>query len=186
MTVEDRPVGATAAPRQVFCDFMSSFVTGVAVVTATDGTGRPRGLTCSSLTSVTVHPPTLLVSLDQRAGTLAAVRTRGAFAVHLLRHRARAVAELFASSSHDRFAQVPWCPSPELGLPWLYSAAFGLAECRSVRIEDVGDHAVVIGEVVRVTPEASGGRPDPLLYGHRRFHRLDGGPARARPAAVPR
>ncbi|MGH3800621.1 MAG: flavin reductase family protein, partial [Pseudonocardiaceae bacterium] len=56
-----------------FRDLMSSFPTGVSVVTALDREGHPWGATCSSLSSVTLSPPTLLVCLREQAGTLHAV-----------------------------------------------------------------------------------------------------------------
>jgi len=144
---------------------MSAFPTGVAVVTAVGHAGRPHGLTCTSLTSVTLDPPTLLVCLDLRSGTLAAARHGGCFAVNLLHVRARRAAEVFASPTPDRFSQVAWRPSVRTGQPWLSDDAFAMAECVVADATVVGDHAVVFGEVVHVeqTPDR------PLLYGMRRF-----------------
>ncbi|MFI6458779.1 flavin reductase family protein, partial [Streptosporangium amethystogenes] len=47
-----------------FRGFMSSYFTGVTIIASIDGDERPHGLTCNSLTSVTLDPPTLLVCLD--------------------------------------------------------------------------------------------------------------------------
>lgn len=144
---------------------MSSFPTGVAVVTAIDPAGQPHGLTCTSLTSVTLDPPTLLVCLNIRSGTLAAIRTGGCFAVNLLHERARRAAEVFSSPVPDRFDQVDWQPSPWTGQPWLHDTALAMAECVVVDLTVVGDHAVVFGEVAHVEQTAD----LPLLYGMRRF-----------------
>lgn len=143
---------------------MSSFPTGVAVVTAVDGAGEPHGMTCTSLTSVTVEPPTLLVCLDVRSGTLAAVRAGGWFAVNLLRDGARKTAELFAGPVPHRFRHVGSRPSPTAGVPWLADTV-AAAECRVSRTVPAGDHEVVFGEVVAVA--CAGGSP--LLYGRRQF-----------------
>src|SRR5262245_12636119 len=91
-----------------FREFMSSFATGVAIVTAFDRGGRPHGLTCTSLASITLVPPTILVSLDTASGTLAAIRDGGRFAVNLLHSGAKPTAELFASAAGDRFDRVSW------------------------------------------------------------------------------
>ena len=146
-------------------DLMSAFPTGVAVVTATEPTGRPHGLTCTSLTSVTLSPPTLLVCLDLRSATLAATRQCGCFAVNLLHARGRRAAEVFSSPVPDRFSQVAWRPSRWTRQPWLCDDSFAVAECMVVDASVVGDHAVVYGEVVHVELMAD----VPLLYGMRRF-----------------
>lgn len=154
------PVGLDA-----YRGLMSAFPTGVAVVTAVGRAGRLHGLTCTSLTSVTLSPPTLLVCLDIRSGTLDAARHAGCFAVNLLHERARRAAEVFSTPRRDRFAQVAWRPSARTGQPWLMQDAFALAECVVVDMSLVGDHAVVFGEVVHVEQAAA----TPLLYGMRRF-----------------
>jgi flavin reductase (DIM6/NTAB) family NADH-FMN oxidoreductase RutF len=153
--------------------FMSGYFTGVAVVTSVDGDDRPHGLTCNSLVSVTLEPPTLLVCLHAECGTLAAVHDHGGFAVNLLGERSSRVAEVFASTTPDRFDLISWKPAPLTGLPVLVSDAFAVAECAVADQFQVGDHAVLLGRVVEIdTREAS-----PLLYGWRSFS----GPPAARP-----
>jgi flavin reductase (DIM6/NTAB) family NADH-FMN oxidoreductase RutF len=148
-----------------FRSFMSCFPTGVAIVTSLDAHGRPHGMTCTSLTSVALSPPTLLVCLDHRSGTLRAVRESAAFAVNLLLEDAVAVARLFASATAERFARVAWHPSPLLGTPWLRDCTVAAVECRVVRRQAVADHDVVIAEVI-----AAAQRDDtPLVYGLRQF-----------------
>lgn len=148
-----------------FRSLMSAFPTGVAVITAIDGAGRQHGMTCTSLTSVALTPPTLLVCLDLRSGTLEAARNAGCFVVNLLHARARHAAEVFSSRTPDRFSQVAWRTAPWTGQPWLCDDAFAMAECIVVDVSVVGDHAVVFGEVIHVEQA-----PDrPLLYGMRQF-----------------
>ncbi|TMR99138.1 flavin reductase family protein [Nonomuraea basaltis] len=144
---------------------MGSFPTGVAVVTSTGADGFPRGLTCSSLTSVAVSPPTLLICLHTRSSTLEALCRSGRFAVNLLRAEGRRVAELFSRPVDDRFAHVTWAFSEANGQPVLVEDAVAFAGCRVTRSLLVGDHAVVLGEVTDVTRAAG----VPLLYGLRRF-----------------
>jgi flavin reductase (NADH) len=144
---------------------MSSFPTGVAIVTSVGWDMLPRGATCSSLSSVTLTPPTLLVCLKTCSSTLDAIRTRGWFAVNLLHARARRVAEIFSSPVDDRFAHVRWQPTGAEGLPWLVMDALAVAECLVTGLFVVGDHTVVLGEVTGA--EVSPGQP--LLYGMRQF-----------------
>jgi flavin reductase (DIM6/NTAB) family NADH-FMN oxidoreductase RutF len=144
---------------------MSCFPTGVAVVSSLDPQARPCGLTCSSLISVTLTPPTLLVSVHLRSSTLAAAQRLGGFAVNLLPARAREVAELFASGRPDRFQLVRWRPRGSLGLPWLVDDCSGWAECALSELFVVGDHALMVGRVI----DAQSTSEVPLLYGFREF-----------------
>ncbi|WKX69489.1 flavin reductase family protein [Streptomyces sp. XD-27] len=154
-----------------FRALMSAFPTGVAVVTTYGADGRPRGLTCSSLASVTADPPTLSVCLTTRGETLRALRAYGAFAVNLLHHGGQRAAEVFARPAANRFAEVEWCPSPDAGLPWLTRDAFAVADCHVSEWAEVGDHTVVMGEVTAVVQESGA----PLLYGARGFAVWPGG-----------
>lgn len=143
---------------------MSTFCTGVTIITAAGRDGRKHGLTCTSLASVTVSPPTLMVCLDVRSGTLAAVRDSGRFAVNLLHDGGRRAAEVFSSAVPDRFERIPWCHGKAGGL-WLMEDAFAMAECRVAEAVAIGDHVAVFGEVVNVEQREE----TPLLYGMRRF-----------------
>jgi flavin reductase (DIM6/NTAB) family NADH-FMN oxidoreductase RutF len=144
---------------------MSGFPTGVVVVTSVDSGGQPCGLTCSSLISVTLTPPTLLVSVHLHSPTLEAIRGLGAFGVNLLHARARPAAEVFATPRADRFGVVRWRPRGRHGLPWLDADTCGFAECVLSEARTVGDHALVVGRVadVQYAPDV------PLLYGLRQF-----------------
>jgi flavin reductase (DIM6/NTAB) family NADH-FMN oxidoreductase RutF len=145
---------------------MSCFPSGVAVVTTVDEQDRPRGMTCTSLTSVSLRPPTLLVCLAAGSGTLTALRQSRVFGVNLLHAGGRAAAELFASPAVNRFAAVRWTQAAALGVPWLVDDAAAIAECAVSAIQEVGDHSVVFGEVVAV---GATGKRAPLLYGLREF-----------------
>lgn len=165
------PPDTGPARPEAFRALMSAFPTGVAVVTTYGADGLPRGLTCSSLSSVAAEPPTLSVCLTTRGETLRALRASGVFAVNLLHDAGRRAAQVFARPGQDRFGQVDWRPSPGAGLPWLAEDAFAVAECRVSDLSEVSDHTVVIGEVTGVVQEPG----VPLLYGARGFAAWPGG-----------
>ncbi|MEV4470081.1 flavin reductase family protein [Nonomuraea salmonea] len=160
LPVLDGPVASAGDHRAL----MSRFPTGVAVVTAVDTVGRPHGMTCSSVTSVTLSPPTILVCLRIGSATLRAVHERGAFAVNLLDAGARDTAELFSGPVPDRFSRVRWIRS-QYGLPWLVDDALAMAECRVSRVIRDGDHEVLFGRLLRVAEQPG----TPLLYGMRSY-----------------
>ncbi|MFI5800461.1 flavin reductase family protein [Streptomyces sp. NPDC051677] len=156
-----------SAQAEDFRSLMSGFPTGVVVVTTFDLEGRPRGMTCSSLCSVALDPPTLLVCMRQGSATLRAVEQRGSFAVNLLHGGGRLVAELFASGSPDRFDRVLWKVPPAAAGPHLPDDARAVADCKVTATKPVGDHTVVFGEVQEVTTPLAAAAP--LLYGLRRY-----------------
>ncbi len=150
--------------------FMTTFPTGVAIIAAMDTDGRPWGMTCTSICSVTLEPPTLLACLRRGSPTLDAVLASGMFTLNLLHHDAISTAELFASGDQDRFARIAWHMSANG--PHLIKDAHFIADCKVVRSEIVGSHKVVFGQVCRITQQSEAA---PLLYGLRRYTRWPGG-----------
>src|SRR4051794_37918083 len=102
-----------------FRALMSAFPSGVTIVTAQGSDAQPCGMTCSSMCSVAVSPPTLLICLRDTSPTLDAVLGGAAFTVNLLHDKARLAAELFASGAPDRFDRIPWHRDGAAGGPHL-------------------------------------------------------------------
>ena len=149
-----------------FRSMMARFPSGVSVVTAYGPDGGPCGMTCTSLCSVTLKPPTLLVCLRNGSPTLEAVLSSGSFVVNLLHSGGRPAAELFGSGRPDRFEAVRWTDSPTGAGPALGADVHAVADCRVSSAQRVGTHTVVYGEVLRLVL-----RPEdrPLLYGLRDY-----------------
>ncbi|MGH8995719.1 MAG: flavin reductase family protein [Acidimicrobiales bacterium] len=127
---------------------MGRFATGVSVVTALAEGGAPHGMTVNSLTSVSLDPPLILVSLMPAARTTAAVTASGRFAVSVLAARQETIARRFATPGDDHF----------VGLPLTYGDhrvpvvpdALAHVECTVNDAFDAGDHVIVLGAVERL------------------------------------
>ncbi|MFI6453192.1 flavin reductase family protein [Streptosporangium amethystogenes] len=169
------PASAPAVDPARFRSLMSAFPSGVAIVTTAEPGGRPWGMTCSSVCSVALDPPTLLVCVRRLSPTLKAMLRLSTFTVNLLHDRARYAAELFASGTPDRFERVRWRAEPSFGGPHLVDEAHAFADCRVTRAVEVGDHTVVFGQVFRVEQRA---RAVPLLYGLREYSSWSPAPRR--------
>jgi len=168
----------TAAPAALlataFRDAFRHHPTGVAVVTARDGAGVPVGLTASSVASVTLTPPALVLSISHRSSAAPALLAAGSFLVHLLEARNVELARRFATSGADRFGPATrWTPLAT-GEPWLPDAPTAL-RCRPLTRTVVGDATVVVAEVVGV--RSSGRAGPPLVHHDRAYHVLGPGTA---------
>jgi flavin reductase (DIM6/NTAB) family NADH-FMN oxidoreductase RutF len=166
---------ATGAPlhpgllASAFRDAFRHHPTGVAVVTARDGAGGPVGLTASSVASVSLSPPALVLSLSHGAGVATALLAAGSFLVHLLEARNVELARRFATSGADRFGPATrWTPLAT-GEPWLTDAPTAL-RCRPLSRTPVGDATVVTAEVVGM--RSSGRAGPPLVHHDRGYHVL--------------
>lgn len=151
---------------ETFFAIMGAFPTGVAVVTALDPGGRPRGLTVSALCSVSARPPLMLVCIDKSANTLPAIKHSRRFALNYLSFDREDVARLFASKDPDKFDRVAWRPAAN-GMPWLHEGTLALAEVAVTEEVEAGDHIVVIGRVDGGRRPEPGSRP--LVYFRRAY-----------------
>ena len=144
-------LGTVSADATGFRTLMAGFPTGVVIVTTVTDDGTPLGLTCSSLCSVSMDPPLMLVCIHNDSRTLKALMASGSFAVNLLHLGGRRAARLFAAGGPDRFQGVTWAPGGAGGLPCLTEDARAVAECRLRSTVVAGDQTVVIGGMT-VTP----------------------------------
>jgi flavin reductase (DIM6/NTAB) family NADH-FMN oxidoreductase RutF len=147
---------------------LGQFATGVTVVTTRDASGRPLGLTVSAFCSVSLHPPLVLVCIDHRSETNAAMRESGLFAVNVLAEDQEDVSRRFAAPGRAKSDGFPFAEGRH-GLP-LVAGALAHVECRVRSFHDEGDHAVWVGEVRSL--DARPGRP--LLHHAGAYARIEG------------
>lgn len=130
-----------------FRSALSTFATGVTIVTAIDAVGRPIGLTANSFNSVSIDPPLVLWSLSRQAGSMPAFERGSHYVINILAAEQHALAERFASHEVDRFDGVSFRAGPS-GAPVLDGAA-AVFECFNRSRYEEGDHVIFVGEVER-------------------------------------
>lgn len=123
---------------------MGHFLTGVAVVT-TEHEGETSGMTINSLTSISLDPPILMISLNFSTRTGDGVLGSGKFAVSILGVKQESAARQFASRGGERFAEGNFDTTPG-GLP-VIGGALAQLECEVVNQYVIGDHQVFFGQV---------------------------------------
>lgn len=156
--------------RAAFREAMSHFAAAVSLVT-TDGAAGRRGVTVTSVCSVSDDPATLLVCLNRSSAANARFEQNGVFAVNVLADRSEAVARAFAGEGQldldQRFASGHWTVL-ETGAPILEDAIVAF-DCRILESRTVATHRVTIGQVVGLSGPRAG---QSLIYRTRRFHAL--------------
>lgn len=149
---------------------MRLFASSVCVITAAQGE-HMHGVTVTSLASVSIEPPTLLVCIHRDSQCAAAIQATGLLCVNLLSEQAGATARLFAGASpearHLRFENIDWTEG-RTGCPILAESLCAF-ECRVEQTMQVATHNIFFASVI----DARNRPGSPLLYADRAFRRLD-------------
>lgn len=141
---------------------MGRFLTGVAVVT-TDHDGEQYGMTINSLTSISLDPPILMISLNFNTRTGDAVLASGKFAVSILGAKQEAVARQFAQrggpvsrpgTSTGPSADCQWSAvrCPKQTAKWSISTTSVITRCSLGRLWPA---VAVTGRAWHLMPESS-------------------------------
>jgi flavin reductase (DIM6/NTAB) family NADH-FMN oxidoreductase RutF len=131
----------TAATGPQLRRLMRRWATGAAVVTSR-AADEPIGCTVNALTSVSLDPPILLISLSRDSHTLTGILRHGRFGLSLLAWRQRRLATQFAATGTDRFSGVPYRLVHDV--PVLDDSA-AAAVCTVDRVVPVADHMLLLG-----------------------------------------
>lgn len=133
----------------------------VCVVTSSDG-DRRHGMTVTSVTSLTMDPPALLVCLNRSTSLSGLMRVTQGFCVNVLGQQHEAVSRAFSggAAGEDRFLTGNWQRQADTGLPYLVDAQSVLF-CRKAAAFPYGTHTILIGDVTDVIADGNSG---PLIY----------------------
>jgi len=152
-----------------FRQLLGRFATGVTIVTARDPSGGPVGMTASSVASVSLDPPLLLVCVDRTHDMHAALAAGEHFVLNVLAADQEALSRRFAGDEENRFDGVGYKENRQ-GIPVL-DGALASIECVKQTAVPAGDHTVFFGLVTggSVTDRR------PLLYYRGGYASLQGG-----------
>ncbi len=159
--------GVTAAASEPepgrFRQVLGHFCTGVTVITTHDGDG-PAGFACQSFAALSLDPPLVLFCPSMSSVTWPRIARVGNFCANVLAVGQRELARVFGTPGTDKFAGVPWSPSPG-GAPVLEGVLTWVG-CAVESVHEAGDHYVVLG---RVTELGECRRGQPLLFYRGRY-----------------
>jgi flavin reductase (DIM6/NTAB) family NADH-FMN oxidoreductase RutF len=151
-----------------FLDVMARVPAGVVLLSTLDGDDY-KGITASSLVSISHEPPMVLVGLEKNSATRVAILATRAFNVSVLSRAQEFVADRFAGRAPA--VDPKWKTLPHRlggnGIPLLEGGAAWL-ECRLSAAHPAGDHDILVGAV----EAAQLGSGDPLILWDRQFWTL--------------
>lgn len=139
---------------------MRKFPATVTVVTANDGT-RDHGMTVTSVTSVSMDPPSILVCLNNRTLVHEMLLGQATFAVNVLRDAHNSVSDAFSGKveAGKRFGLHSWTRHSSGVL--LLDDAHANVVCRRMAAVPYGTHTLFIGQVISARVDDA---TRPLLY----------------------
>ena len=148
--------------KDIFRSAMSSWATGVSVITgtATDGSAKPIGIVCNSLASISLEEKLLLWSVDKSSSSYDHWVSAKSFNVHFLAEDQKDLVARFAKKGADKFEGLEF-ETTKLGNPILTGVSVRL-ECATTQTFDTYDHMLIIGKVQTLE---NSGKP-PLLFLH--------------------
>ena len=141
-----------------FRQCLGKFASGVTVVTCTDDSGRPYGITANSFSSVSLEPRLILWNIAKVSNSLEAFLDAEYFAINILASDQQELSSHFAKSDHTLFDTIEINRSDE-NVP-LIPGTLACFECRTQKVHDCGDHYIIIGEVERFKSVEA----EPLLF----------------------
>jgi flavin reductase (DIM6/NTAB) family NADH-FMN oxidoreductase RutF len=149
---------------------MRNLAGGVSVISAGSGEYR-SGLTATSVSSLSLDPPSLLVCIQRASATLAAITAHRAFGVNVLSAHHRDLADRFAGRSGiwgaARYVDTDWL-TLATGAP-LLADALAAADCTLEKVIEWNSHAIVIGRVRAVRVGSGQG---PLVYWQGKYEQV--------------
>lgn len=160
MSTENQPVDAAT-----FRAALGRFASGVTVVATVDpADGVDHALTASAFTSVSLHPPLVLVAIDRRNRFHDPVLRSRRWAVSILSREGQAAATWFATRGRPLEAQLDRVPHRrgEHTGAGLLTDALAWLECETWAVHDGADHSLLVGRVLHA--DVDDRADDPLLY----------------------
>lgn len=147
---------------QKFKDAMSRWATGVSVVSSLLD-GKPVGITVTGFMSLTVDPPSVLISIDNRSYMVKAIENTKKFTVSFLNEDQEEISRLFASHDLEKFNKTFTGYIEDV--PYIKGGTVLLCELHSN--QSIFDHTIFAGKVKDLII----GNEKPLIYWDRKYIR---------------
>lgn len=130
---------------RAYRETLGCFGTGVCLILTEDAKGQVRGITANSFSSVSLHPPIILWSIDIHSDRRDLYVESTRFSVNFLRADQRNLSRRFAANAEAEL-EADLCARAELNVP-VFNSALGHIVCETSWRQKAGDHIVIFGAV---------------------------------------
>jgi flavin reductase (DIM6/NTAB) family NADH-FMN oxidoreductase RutF len=151
---------------QAFRKVMSSWPTGVAIITTRLEDDRKIGILCNSLTSISLPGKLLLWTVDHASSNHQHWANAKNWAVHFLADDQQDLIDRFARKGVANKYEGLNCAISEAGTPILDDVVARL-ECRTTETVVTLDHTIILGEVTAMTSSDR----SPIIFAYSKFHK---------------
>ncbi|MBV9229786.1 MAG: flavin reductase family protein [Chloroflexi bacterium] len=135
----------TLIDARLFRSTMGRFATGVTVVTASRADGLPHATTVNAFLSVSLDPPLVLVSLNNRSRMSTLLLPGARYGINVLTASQEGHSRHFGGRPVEGL-EVNWLPRVDTDVPLLDDCVAHII-ARVVDIHLAGDHTLYIGQV---------------------------------------
>ncbi len=158
--------------REEYCKSLSTFATGVTIITTWEKNRQPTGVTINSFTSVSLDPFLILFCLRTSSYTYKRFErcftSKDCFAVNVLSAEQKHLSDLFATTEPTPdFSNVCEFEYKDSEVPILKNCCATLI-CQTTNLIPGGDHDIILGKVLKVGYDL---KKEPLIY-HRSHYKL--------------
>ncbi|WP_414902429.1 flavin reductase family protein [Sphingomonas flavalba] len=148
----------SAIDSATFRSVLSSYATGVAVMTCTARNGCTGVMTVNSFASLSLDPPLVLWSIDKGCDQMPAFADTDHYAVNILAADQQDISNRLAMPGEDKLRDIPH--EKGAGNAPLLPDCCAQIQCEIADRFEGGDHVILIGRVLTATRNDR----DPLVY----------------------
>ena len=126
---------------------MGNFATGVSIVTIISENKIKMGMTANSITSLSLNPPLVLFTIDNKNTILPHIKNNSIFTINFLTAEQKSLSVQFATPGPKDFSNVDISLTKAGEL--IIDNSLAYLCCKVHQIILGGDHKIIIGEILR-------------------------------------
>ena len=138
---------------------MRKYIYSVSVISNTQSNGRKNAITVSSVTSISINPPSIIVCINKKSSIHESLILDSKFCINLVNEEQRDIAEICSDPNriNERFKNIEWIGDKP---PIMKNALVNII-CKVDKIVEYKTHSIVIGLVQKIKNSE---HKNPLMY----------------------
>lgn len=138
---------------------MRKYIYSVSVISNMQSNGRKNAITVSSVTSISINPPSIIVCINKKSSIHESLILDSKFCINLVNEQQRDIAEICSDPNriNERFKDIEWIGDKP---PIMMNALVNII-CKVDKIVEYKTHAIVIGLVQKIKNSE---HKNPLMY----------------------